>query len=77
MPSRYPNQIRTYRLRAGLTQRELGAFVGASRSLVSTWERGHQLPALPTVFRLARRLDTLAEGLFHELFDASRLTTES
>lgn len=75
VPARYPNEIRAYRLKAGLTQRELGRLVGAHRSLVSTWERGHALPNLASVFRLARRLDTLAEALYRGLFDQARSTT--
>ena len=39
-PSRHPNQIRKYRLAAGLSQRELGASIRRTRSVVSALERG-------------------------------------
>ena len=66
--ARFPNAIREYRVKAGLSQRGLGERIGRSRSMVSAWERGHNLPTLPSVFRLARALDTLAEGLYWNLY---------
>ena len=72
MPARYPNTIREYRVGAGLTQRELGERVGATRSMVSIWERGRSLPTLRAAFRLARSLDTFAEHLYQELFTQAR-----
>jgi transcriptional regulator with XRE-family HTH domain len=64
IPVKYPNSIREYRLRAGITQAKLGETIGKGRSLVSAWERGHSLPTLPNAFRLARALNTLAEALY-------------
>lgn len=68
MPPRFPNQIREYRIRAGLTQRRLAEMIGHGRSIVSAWERGRFLPSLPNVFRLARTLGTLAESLYVDLY---------
>jgi transcriptional regulator with XRE-family HTH domain len=79
-PARFPNRIREYRLKAGITQRELGALLGLGRSVVSAWERGRILPTLPNVFRLAKALDTLAESLYLGLYmNASRakITTDA
>ncbi len=67
-PSKFPNAIREYRLRIGLSQRGLGAVVGKSRKVISAWERGLTLPKLPSVFRLAKTLGTLAESLYHSLY---------
>ena len=50
---------------------ELGALLGTTRSVVSAWERGHILPTLPNVFRLARALDTLAESLYLGLYTSA------
>lgn len=69
---RFPNRIREYRLRAGLTQAMLGKLIGKGRSVVSTWERGCSLPRLPNVFRLARALDTLAEALYAAFYFPKR-----
>lgn len=65
---RFPNRIREYRLKAGLSQLELGRRVGLERSVISEWECGRILPTLPNVFRLAKALDTLAESLYLNLY---------
>ena len=66
--ARFPNQIREYRLKLGISQRELGKRVGYCRSVISAWERGNILPSLPNVFRLAKALDTLVESLYLTLY---------
>jgi putative transcriptional regulator len=72
--ARFPNAIREYRVKAGLSQRGLSEQIGRSRSVISAWERGHYLPTLPFVFRLAISLDTLVERLYWDLY---RPTKES
>ena len=67
-PARFPNTIREYRLSAALTQRALGALVGKSRGVISAWERGHSLPTVPGLFRLAKALGTLTESLYAGLY---------
>lgn len=69
---RFPNQIREYRLRAGLSQRRLAAQVGRGRNAVSSWERGLTLPSVPRLLRMAKVLDTLAESLYWEFYAATR-----
>lgn len=71
-PGRFPNRIREYRLRAGLTQAMLGKLVGKGRSIVSTWERGRSCPTLPNALRLARCLGTLTESLYAALYFPKR-----
>jgi putative transcriptional regulator len=71
-PPRHPNQIRKYRIAAGLSQSELGARIGRTRSVVSAWERGRYLPSVTNVFLLARALDTLVESLYWSLYTRSR-----
>ena len=73
-PSRHPNQIRHYRIAAGLSQSELGARIGRTRSVVSAWERGRYLPSVTNVFLLARSLDTLVESLYWGLYTQTRST---
>lgn len=67
-PARFPNTIREYRLKAGLTQRKLAALIGRSRAVVSAWERGQALPSVPLLFKLAKTLDTLGEALYADLY---------
>jgi putative transcriptional regulator len=69
---RYPNRIRAYRIRAGLSQRQLAVLVGHGRSLVSAWERGRYLPSLANALRLAGKLNTLAESLYWDLYRPSQ-----
>ena len=65
---RFPNRIRSYRLQAGLTQRDLAAQIGQRRSSISAWERGRHLPTAVNLFRVARALNTLAESLYWPLY---------
>lgn len=67
---RFPNRIREYRLKAGLTQKALGTLIGKGRTVISCWERGLYLPRVPYLFRLAKALDTLAEHLYEGLYHA-------
>jgi DNA-binding XRE family transcriptional regulator len=69
---RHPNQIRKYRIAAGLSQDELGVRIGRTRSVVSAWERGRYLPSLANLFLLARALDTLVESLYWGLYSQPR-----
>jgi transcriptional regulator with XRE-family HTH domain len=60
---RHPNRIRVYRLKAGLSQRELGNDLGLGRNTISSWERGLTCPSTRILLRLAKLLSTLAEAL--------------
>ena len=62
------NEIRRYRLRLGLTQRELAKRLGVRLATFSDWERGVTCPSMPMVFKLARLLNILAEGLYPEMY---------
>lgn len=46
--------LREARLRAGLTQAELGRRVGNPQSVIGRWERGEVLPSLETLRELIR-----------------------
>lgn len=49
-----PQLVREARLRAGLTQTELGARIRRSQSEIARWERGQVTPSLETVRRVVR-----------------------
>jgi len=49
-----PDLIRESRLRAGLTQAELGARVGKPQSVIARWERGDVVPSLETLRQVIR-----------------------
>ena len=65
---RFPNKIREYRLKAGLSQRKLGALLGRGRNAVSSWERGLTLPTVPRLLKMAKLLATLAESLYMSFY---------
>jgi len=65
---RFPNKIREYRLKAGLTQRGLGAMLGRGEDAISSWERGQKLPTVPRLLKMAKILGTLAESLYMDFY---------
>jgi len=65
---RFPNKIREYRLKAGLSQRKLAASLGRGKDAVSSWERGLTLPNVPRLLKMAKILGTLAESLYMDFY---------
>ena len=65
---RFPNAIREYRLKAGLSQRTLARQLGRGKDAVSSWERGLTLPNVPRLMRMAKILGTLAESLYTDFY---------
>jgi len=65
---RFPNKIREYRLKAGLSQRKLAELLGRGRNAISSWERGLTLPNVPRLLKMAKILGTLAESLYAEFY---------
>ncbi|CAN5481990.1 hypothetical protein BH24ACT7_BH24ACT7_25120 [soil metagenome] len=64
--------IREARLRAGISQAELGRRVGRAASAIGRWERGLVTPSLETTFELIRAAGfepsvALARGDQHDL----------
>ncbi len=68
---KFPNTIREYRLKAGLSQRHLGQLLGRGRDAVSSWERGLTVPSVPRLFKMAKILSVLAEGLYWDLYSTA------
>lgn len=56
--------IRRLRLARGLSQGQLGEFAGVSDKAVSTWERGHKLPRMAAMQRLADYFQVRVSDLF-------------
>jgi transcriptional regulator with XRE-family HTH domain len=65
---RFPNKIREYRLKTGLSQRKLAGMLGRGKDAVSSWERGLTLPNVPRLMRMAKILGTLAESLYMDFY---------
>jgi transcriptional regulator with XRE-family HTH domain len=63
------NNIRRYRLREGLTLRQLGERAGVSASLISQIENGHTDPSISSLRRIA---EALGVSIFYLLDDVPR-----
>ena len=65
MPTDYswtPEEIRALRHRSGLTQVELGDFVGASETTIRNWEAGRHPPKRKRYLRALATLDERQRG---------------
>ena len=69
---RFPNRIREYRLKAGLSQRSLAGRLGLRRNAISAWERGISSPVVSHLLRMAKTLGTLAESLYLSLYSPDK-----
>ena len=65
--------IKEARLRAGLTQAELGTRLGKSQSVIARWERDYVSPSLETVREVLRACG-LDLTFFMSKFDDSNVT---
>lgn len=56
-------RILDYRLRRGLTQKELGQLVGVTESAVALWENGKRKPNYERLLKLSEALDCSVNDL--------------
>ena len=56
--------LRGFRVRAGLTQQEVAASVGTSRTTISSLELRKSIPSVALALALARRFEASVEELF-------------
>lgn len=64
---RFPNAVRSCRIRQGLNQQALATKLGLHRSIVSLWERGLRLPSAVSLLAMARELGVLPDTLYPDL----------
>lgn len=67
-----PIRLRLTRVRADLTQAELGNLVGTTGSQISRFERGHAQPSVKSIQKLAAALEISAGTLLAKVDDADR-----
>ncbi len=60
------DKLRHLRRKSGLTLKQLGELTGCSESMLSKAERGHVVPSLDLLSRIAMQLGTSVAGLFVE-----------
>lgn len=68
IPTKIPNAIRQYRLKAGLTQGQLAKRLKVRSETISAWERGLTCPTVSFLLTLAKTLGTLAESLYPQFY---------
>ena len=67
------NQIRRYRKKRGLSQKEVALLIGqGTQAHLSHWERGDKIPSLVNALKLSAAIGCPVEILFSELFDRLR-----
>ena len=67
------NQIRRYRVRCGLSQKQVSLLLGqTTQAHQSKWERGTKLPTLTNALKLSAALGCPVEILFSDRFDRLR-----
>lgn len=59
------NDVRTLRVAAGLSQRQLGEDLSVSRQTVNSIETGRYDPSLPLAIAIARHFHVTVEEIFH------------
>ncbi len=59
----FGQQLQTARKKCGLTQKQLGDAVEASKSTITSWETGARQPDIPMIKKLTQVLDVSAEFL--------------
>lgn len=59
-------KIRDYRLRKGLTMKELGHIVGVTEAAVGMWENGRRKPNYEYLLRISEALDCTVADLIDE-----------
>ena len=70
---KHQNSLILYRERIGYTQLQVAALLGAtSTASLSRFERGHQLPSLPTALKLAIIYRVPVDYLYSELYGLLR-----
>ena len=64
-------KLRHLRRKSGLTLKQLGDLTGCSESMLSKAERGHVVPSLDLLSRIAQQLGASVAGLFAEAAEQS------
>ena len=68
----YAERIRTLRIRAGLSQQELGRQLGVSAVAVGKWERGQTQPDIHSLTRMADIFGTTIDDLCDHAVPSTR-----
>lgn len=59
----FPQELRTRRIAAGLTQQQLSERIGVRQSVISLYEKGSNAPSLDVLIKIADTLDCTIDDL--------------
>ena len=59
----FPKRLRSFRVKEGLTQKELAKRIGVDRTTISKYEAGDRMPDVEKAFRLAECLKVSIDDL--------------
>ena len=59
----FPENVKMYRERAGLSQKELAEMVGVGQQMIAKYEEGSKIPNVFNAVQLAKALQTTCEKL--------------
>ena len=59
----FPENVKMYRERAGLSQKELAEMVGVGQQMIAKYEEGSKIPNVFNAVQLAKALHTTCEIL--------------
>ena len=63
--NKIPNNLKEYRLKAGLTQKDLAAELGfKSEDRISHWEKGQAYPSVPNLLKIEKIFGVLARDIY-------------
>lgn len=79
MSAKYlPNYLKTFRKRAGISQKELALLLGSSSgSKVSYYESDKRIPTIKTIFMLELIFNAPASQLFQGIFEDAKNDVEN
>lgn len=71
------NKLKTYRMKLGINQQQLGKLAHTSRQEISQIERGITTPSLTLAFRLSKICNCKIEDLFEYQSDEAEKQSDS
>ena len=71
-----PNNLKEYRLKAGLTQKQVAETLKVFEERISHWEKGNNVPTIENLFKLSLLYKTKIEN-FYKSYIPNKANVES
>lgn len=63
-----PNNLKEYRVKARLTQKQVAEKLGVFEERISHWEKGNNAPSIESLAKLCNIYSSTVEHLYNNLF---------